>query len=75
MTEEQNSYTLASDGTRRGGVRPGAGRKSLPVNLKRKPITVTLPPEMLEKLKSYDLPVSRQVEIAVKKYLKVNKCP
>jgi hypothetical protein len=74
MNKALSSHEDTTEGIGRGGLRAGAGRKPLPVNLKRKPITVTLPPEMLEKLKRQDLPVSRQVEIAVNKYLKVIKC-
>jgi len=74
MAEDQDGHIHTAKKTGRGGFRPGAGRKSLPDKLKRRPITVTLPPEMLERLRNDDLPVSRQVEMAVHKYLKVNKC-
>lgn len=63
---------MATDtGIGRGGFRPGAGRKALPDELKRVAITVTLPPNVLKKLKNEDLPVSRSIERAVKKYLRL----
>jgi len=73
MNEKEVTNKKATEGIGRGGFRPGAGRKCLSDKLKRRPITVTLPPDILERLKNHDLPVSRQVEIAVRKYLKVSK--
>ena len=55
----------------RGGKRPGAGRKPLPSNLIRTPVTIRLPAWLIETIDEMEGSRTELVELAVLKYHKL----